>query len=41
MTRSFPLNAEGKCKSEMHKWMEDDELHSFEQFQPSALSIIN
>ena len=27
--RSFPLNAQRRCESEMHKKVEDDELHSF------------
>ena len=29
MARSFPLNAQDKWKSEMHKKAEDDELRSF------------
>ena len=29
MARSFPLNAPGRCESEMHKKVDDDELHSF------------
>ena len=37
----FPLNAHGRCEFEMRKKVENDELHSFEQFQTSASSIIN
>ena len=36
-----PLTAHGRCESEMHKKVEDDKLHSFQQFQTSACGIFN